>query len=91
MSETNTVAAEKKYVGKVEFITYLAAVFFYTCMTGMLGSYRSAYLVNVLQLESSQTSLFNTIISIVPFIMHFFVAMYIDNRKIGKSGKFRPL
>lgn len=82
---------EKKHINKPEFILYLVACFFYTNMTGMLGSYRNAYLVNVLQLESKQTSLFNTIISIVPFIIHFFIAMYIDNRKIGKSGKFRPL
>ena len=82
---------KEKFVGKGEFILYLVAVFFYTSMTGMLGSYRSAYLVNVLRLESSQTSLFNTVISIVPFVIHFFISMYIDNRKIGKSGKFRPL
>lgn len=82
---------KEKFVGKGEFILYLVAVFFYTSMTGMLGSYRSAYLVNVLRLESSQTSFFNTVISIVPFVIHFFISMYIDNRKIGKSGKFRPL
>lgn len=88
---TGAPAAEQKHVKTPEFAAYLVAVFFYTCMTGMLESYRSAYLVNVLKLESSQTSIFNTLISVIPFFLNFFIAMFIDNRKIGKSGKFRPL
>ena len=80
-----------KHVKTPEFVAYLTAVFFYTCITGMLESYRSAYLVNVLHLESSQTSLFNTLISVIPFFINFIIAMYIDNRRIGKGGKFRPL
>ncbi len=84
-------AQEEKQIKKAEFVSYLTAVFFYTCITGMLESYRSAYLVNVLKLESSQTSLFNTLISVIPFFLNFIIAMYIDNRKIGRSGKFRPL
>lgn len=36
-------------------------------------------------------SLFNTLTSIIPFILNFFIAMYIDGRKTGKGGKFRPL
>ena len=88
---TTANPGEQKQVKTSEFIAYLTAVFFYTCMTGMLESYRSAYLVNVLKLESSQTSLFNTLISVIPFFINFLIAMFIDNRKIGKSGKFRPL
>lgn len=74
-----------------EWILYLMAVFFYTNMTGMIGSYRSAYLVNVLRLQEGQTALFNTLTSVIPFILNFLIAMYIDGRKTGKSGKFRPL
>lgn len=66
-------------------------VFFYTNMTGMVGSYRSAYLVNVLRLNESQVSLFNTLVNIIPFVLNFFITMYIDGRRPGKSGKFRPL
>ena len=44
------LAQDKKYVKAKEFVLYLFAVFFYTNMTGMIGSYRSAYLVNVLGL-----------------------------------------
>ncbi len=74
-----------------EWILYLSAVFFYTMMTGAVGSYRSDYLINVLSLPDSSVSLFNTLTSIIPFILNFFIAMYIDGRKTGKGGKFRPL
>ena len=74
-----------------EWILYLCAVFFYTNMTGMMGSYRNAYLVNVLRLTDDQSALFNGLISVIPFFMNFFISMYIDGRKMGKKGKFRPL
>ena len=82
---------EQKHIKGKEFILYLVAVFFYTMMTGAVGSYRSDYLINVLSLPDKSVSLFNTLTSIIPFVLNFFIAMYIDNRKTGKSGKFRPL
>ncbi len=82
---------DQKYVKKSEFILYLVAVFFYTNMTGMIGSYRNAYILNVLRLSDSNASLYNTLISIIPFFLNFFIAMYIDGRKVGKLGKFKPL
>ena len=81
----------KKYVGKAEFILYLVGVFFYTTMTGMVGGNRNAYLVNVLRLPEEQTSLFNLLTGIIPFVLNFFIVMYIDGRKMGKGGKFRPI
>lgn len=81
----------KKHLKTGEFIAYLVAVFFYTNMTGMVGSYRNAYLVYVLKITDSQASLFNVLVSVIPFILNFFIAMYIDGRSIGKKGKFRPL
>lgn len=84
-------AATQKHVKTSEFILYLIAVFFYTNMTGMVGAYRNAYLVNVLQLPETSTSLFNTLTNIIPFVLNFFIAMYIDGRAMGKAGKFRPL
>lgn len=84
-------ASQQKYVKPKEFVLYLVAVFFYTMMTGMVGSYRSEYLVNVLHLADNQTSLFNTLTSVIPFVLNFFIVMYIDGRKMGKGGKFRPL
>ena len=82
---------DQKYVRKSEFVLYLVAVFFYTNMTGMLGNYRNAYLVDVLQVPSTKLSLYNVLISVIPFVLNFFIAMYIDGRKVGKRGKFRPL
>lgn len=81
----------RKHVKTNEFIMYLVGVFFYTTMTGMVGSNRNAYLVNVLRLPEEQTSLFNVLVSVIPFIMSFFIVMYIDGRRMGKGGKFRPI
>ncbi len=93
MSNTDTISTknQEKYVGKSEFILYLLGVFFYTTMTGMVGGNRNAYLVNVLRLPEEQTSLFNLLTGIIPFVLNFFIVMYIDGRKMGKGGKFRPL
>ena len=88
---TAPAAGEQKFIKRSEFILYLVAVFFYTNMTGMIGSYRNDYLVNVLKIPSGRLSLYNTLISVIPFVLNFFIAMYIDGRKIGKAGKFRPL
>ena len=84
-------SADKKNVKPAEFIWYLIAVFFYTNMTGFVGQYRNVFLVDVVQIGNKQSSLFNVITSIVPYILNFFIVMYIDGRNIGKKGKFRTL
>ncbi len=91
MSNTTQTQKQEKYVGKSEFILYLLGVFFYTTMTGMVGGNRNAYLVNVLRLPEEQTSLFNLLTGIIPFVLNFFIVMYIDGRRMGKGGKFRPI
>ncbi len=91
MSTSVKTANEQKHVGKSEFVLYLMGVFFYTTMTGMVGGNRNAYLVNVLRLSEDQVSLFNVVTAVIPFVLNFFIAMYIDGRKMGKGGKFRPL
>ncbi len=88
----NVTAKDKtKFVTTKEFVMYLIGVFFYTTMTGMVGGNRNAYLVNVLRLPEEQTSLFNILTAVIPFILNFFIVMYIDGRRMGKSGKFRPI
>ncbi|MBR4287505.1 MAG: MFS transporter [Clostridia bacterium] len=82
---------EQKHVRNVEFGFYLAAIFFYTMMTGIVGSYRQAYLVNILHLSEDAVSFYNGFLSVAGFIMSFVYAMIIDNRKIGKKGKFIPI
>ena len=82
---------EQKHVRKPEFIMYLVGVFFYTTMTGMVNSNREMYLVNVLRLTEDQVSLFKILTGVIPFILNFLIVMYIDGRKMGKSGKFKPI
>ncbi len=82
---------EQNHIKNKEMIFYLAAIFFYTMMTGMVGSYRQAYLVNVLRMEDDQVSFYNGFLSIAGFLMSFVYALIIDNRKIGKRGKFIPI
>ena len=86
-----TAPSTQKYVKKPEFIMYVASLFFYTMMTGMIGNYRSIYLSDVLQIHKSYISIFNSVLPIAGFIINFFISMYIDGRKPSKSGKFRPL
>lgn len=74
-----------------EFVFYLMGVFFYTTMTGMVGSYRQAYLIDSLFLSDNVVSQYNAFCSISGFVLSFFYSTIIDNRKIGKGGKFRPL
>ena len=89
---TKTIATQnEKHVKTKEFVLYLIGVFFYTNMTGMIGSYRNAYLVNVLQITEDQATTFNTLTGIIGFVLNFFVVMYIDTRKPGNRGKFKPL
>ncbi len=85
------LAENTKYVKTSEQIFYYVAVFFYTMMTGTIGSYRNDYIVNVLGLPDKQASLYNFLIQVVPFVLNFFIAMFIDSRKTSKGGKFRPL
>lgn len=82
---------DQKYVKKSEFVVYLMAIFFYTMITGMVGNYKNAYLVNVLVLDADTLSLYNTILSVAGFLTSFFVAMYIDGHQPSKKGKFRPV
>ena len=77
MSNALTNTEEQKYVKKSELILYLVAVFFYTMMTGMIGSYRNAYLVNVLKVPSTMTSTYNLLISVIPFVLNFFIGNYL--------------
>ena len=84
-------ATETKYLKSKEWILYLAGVFFYTMMTGMVGGNRNAYLVNVLGLPEETNAFCSAVTSISCFILNFFIVMYIDGRKMGKKGKFRPI
>ncbi len=91
MSENIKKLNNQNHVTTKEFGFYLAAIFFYTMMTGIVGSYRLKYLVDVLKLTDDQVSFYNGFLSVAGFIMSFVYAIIIDNRKITKRGKFIPL
>lgn len=91
MEKTLNNVSEQNHVKNKEFGFYLAAVFFYTMMTGIVGSYRQDYLVNILRLTDNQVSFYNSFLSIAGFLLSFVYAMVIDNRKVGKKGKFVPI
>lgn len=82
---------QQKHIQTKEMVFYLAAIFFYTMMTGIVGSYRQDYLVNIIRLTDNQVSFYNAFLSIAGFVLSFFYAMIIDNHKIKKSGKFVPI
>ncbi len=82
---------KQKHIQTKEMVFYLAAIFFYTMMTGIVGSYRQDYLVNIIRLTDDQVSFYNAFLSIAGFLLSFFYAMIIDNHKIKKSGKFVPI
>lgn len=79
------------YLKKKEWIFYLLAVFFFTNMTGIINSYRRAYLVDVLMLPNDQLALFNTITQIAGYVLSFVYALILDNKKIKNNQKFKPL
>lgn len=83
--------SNRKHVGTPEFIGYLVAIFFYTNMTGMMGSFKNDYLINVLGLEANTVGNIDSITTVVGFFFSALIAMYIDSRSTGKNGKFRPL
>ncbi len=84
-------ANEKKYLRMKEWILYLLAMFFFSSMTGMVNSFRRAYFVDVLMLENDQVSFFNSFTQIACFVLSFFYALILDNKKIKKNQKFKPL
>lgn len=87
----NQKIEEKKYLPTKELIVFLMGTFFLTNMQGMVGQYRQAYLVNVLQIESTKVGFINSFCSIACFVLNFFLMMAVDRApKPGKS-KFKPL
>lgn len=85
-----TEQEQKKYLSKKEIITYIIGASFYAMFTGMIGSYRSDYLNNILQLSEKNQQIINVITVVVGYALGFFVTHFIDNFR-GKKGKFRPL
>ncbi len=81
----------KKLVSTNELIFFLMGTFFLTTMTGMCGSYRQAYLINILGLESGQVSTINLVCSIASYFINFFLMMRVDRPPKKGKAKFLPL
>lgn len=89
----NIVLPKEKQVKNKELIIFLCSAFFYTMITGMVGSYRQEYLTTFVGaglLTEDHVSLINSIVSIVGYFVSFGMALVID-RSRSKIGKFRPL
>ena len=89
----NVPVPKEKQVKNKELIIFLTSVFFYTMITGMVGSYRQEYLttfVGAKILTEDHISTINSIVSIVGYFISFAMALVID-RSRSKIGKFRPL
>lgn len=90
-TDTQNKIAEQKYVPTKEMVVFFIGTFLMTNMQGMLGNYRQAYLVNVLQITSDRVAFINSFCTIAGFVISFFLTMVIDRApKPGKS-KFKPL
>ena len=73
MSESILKQSDQKYIKGKEFILYLVAVFFYTMMTGTVGSYRNKFLVDIIKINENHISLFNILVAVIPFILNIFI------------------
>ncbi len=92
MAESKTLRKDSgKLVSTNELIFFLMGTFFLTTMTGMCGSYRQAYLINILGLESGQVSTINLVCSIASYFINFFLMMRVDRPPKKGNAKFLPL
>lgn len=91
MATATEKVPQQKVVSLKEMIIFFMGTFFFTNMTGMLGSYRQAYLVNVLQISSERVAFINSFLSIAGFILSFFLTMIIDRAPKPGHSKFKPL
>lgn len=87
----NNVKQNVKYLNTKEMVIYFLGTFFLTNMQGMLGNYRQAYLVNVLNMNSDSVGFINSFCTIANFVISFFLMMIIDRAPKPGKDKFRPL
>ena len=85
-----SIDANKKHISKYELFSYVIGIGFYSMFTGMIFSYRSDYINNILLLSEANQSIMNVITTIMGFVTGFFIMSFIDNFH-SKRGKFRPI
>lgn len=91
MKQSKEANSAQKLVPMREMIIFFMGTFFLTNMQGMVGNYRQAYLVNVLQIDSSSVGFINSFCTIAGFVINFFLMMIIDRAPKDGKNKFKPL
>lgn len=91
MKQNKAISSTQKLVPMKEMIIFFMGTFFLTNMQGMVGNYRQAYLVNVLQINSNSVGFINSFCTIAGFVINFFLMMIIDRAPKDGKNKFKPL
>lgn len=91
MKQNKAISGTQKLVPMKEMIIFFMGTFFLTNMQGMVGNYRQAYLVNVLQINSNSVGFINSFCTIAGFVINFFLMMIIDRAPKDGKNKFKPL
>ncbi|MDE6189970.1 MAG: MFS transporter [Clostridia bacterium] len=93
MTETPTVDSidsKKKHISTYELVSYVIGTGFYGMFLGMINTYRTDYINNVLFLSRTNQIIMNVSTAIASFLIGFIIMRFIDNFN-GKRGKFRPI
>ncbi|MDE7215537.1 MAG: MFS transporter [Clostridia bacterium] len=85
-----SIDSSKKHISKTELIAYIVGTGFYGMFIGMITTYRTDYINNILQLSERNQQIMNVVTTIVGFAAGFFIMSFIDNFH-SKRGKFRPI
>jgi len=85
-----SIDSSKKHISKTELFAYIVGTGFYGMFLGMINTYRTDYINNILQLSEKNQQIMNVVTIIVGFVVGFFIMSFIDNFH-SKKGKFRPI
>lgn len=85
-----SVDSTKKHISKHELISYVVGTGFYGMFLGMINTYRSDYVNNILFLSRTNQIIMNVSTALASFLIGFLIMRFIDNFH-GKRGKFRPI
>ena len=93
LNETLTVESvdsKKRHISTYELVQYVIGTGFYGMFLGMINTYRTDYINNVLFLSRTNQIIMNVSTAIASFLIGFIIMRFIDNFN-GKRGKFRPI
>ncbi|MDE5990534.1 MAG: MFS transporter, partial [Clostridia bacterium] len=85
-----SIDSSKKHISNYELFSYVLGMGFYAMFTGMINTYRTDYINNIIQLSEKNQQIMSAITTIAGFVIGFFIMSFIDNFH-SKRGKFRPI